>query len=82
NFMTFGTIFVLRRKKGYDPLWKMPCGYLMASIAMFMTGTLIISTFLWAPIPGLICAALVVVTGLPVFYYWDKKNNASTEKAE
>lgn len=84
NFMTFGTIFVLRRKTGYDPLWKMPCGHLMAGIAMFMTGTLIVSTFLWAPIPGLICAALVVVTGLPVFHYWDKKNkvNASTEKAE
>lgn len=75
NFMTFGTIFVLRKKQGYNPLWKMPCGYLMACIAMFMTGTLIVSTFLWAPIPGLIAAVLAVATGLPVYYYWEKKNN-------
>lgn len=77
NFMTFGTIFVLRKKQGYNPLWKMPYGYLMAGIAMFMTGTLIVSTFLWAPIPGIIAAVLAVVTGLPVYYYWEKKNNAS-----
>ena len=84
NFLTFGTIFFLRRKKDYNPMWKMPCGYLMAGIAMFMTGTLIVSTFLWAPIPGLICAALVLVTGLPVYYYWNKKNksNSLEKKAE
>lgn len=74
NFMTFGTVFVLRKKQGYDPLWKMPHGYLMAAIAMFMTGTLIVSTFLWAPIPGIVCAILAVATGLPVYYYWEKKN--------
>lgn len=75
NFLTFGTIFVLRRKKsGYTPLWKMPAGYLMAGIAMFMTGTLIVSTFVWAPIPGLVCAIAAIVTGLPVYYYWNRKN--------
>ena len=75
NFMTFGTIFVLRRKKDYNPLWRMPCGYLMASIAMFMTGTLIVSTFIWAPVAGLICSGIAVGTGLPVYYYWKKKSN-------
>ncbi len=81
NFLTFGTIFVLRRKKeGYNPLWKMPMGYLMAAIAMFMTGTLIVSTFFWAPIPGLICAILAVATGLPVYYYWENKNRRNAAK--
>lgn len=75
NFMTFGTVFVLRKKQGYDPLWRMPFGYLMAGIAMFMTGTLIFSTFLWAPIPGIVCAVLAVATGLPVYYYWESRNN-------
>ena len=49
NFITFATIFVLRRKPGYDPKWKMPMGYAMAGVAMFMTGTLIVSTFLVGP---------------------------------
>lgn len=75
NFLTFGTIFVLRKKEGYNPLWKMPAGYFMAGIAMFVTGTLIVSTFMWAPIPGIISALIAVGTGLPVYYYWEKKNN-------
>ncbi|NLY90452.1 MAG: amino acid permease [Firmicutes bacterium] len=74
NFLTFGTIFVLRRKDNYHPAYRMPGGYIMPIIAMFITGTLIYSTFIWAPIPGLVCAVLAVVTGLPVFHFWDKRN--------
>lgn len=75
NFLTFGTIFILRRKKsGYDPSYKPPFGYLMPVVAMFMTGTLIYSTFLWAPVGGLIAAVAAVATGLPAFYFWNKRN--------
>ncbi|MGN6713838.1 amino acid permease [Anaerocolumna jejuensis] len=81
NFMTFSTVFVLRKKQGYNPLWKMPAGYVMAGIAMFMTGTLIVSTFLWAPIPGIICAIVAVVTGLPVYYYWESRNKKNASAA-
>ncbi|MGX6445841.1 amino acid permease [Neobacillus sp. K501] len=78
NFLTFGTVFVLRRKKsGYNPMWKMPMGYLMAAIAMVVTGTLIASTFMWAPIPGIISAVIAVGTGLPAYYYWERKNKRS-----
>ena len=47
NFGTFGTIFVLRRKPAskYNPSYKAPLGYTMPVIAMFMTLTLIVSTF-------------------------------------
>ncbi|KLT18117.1 fructoselysine transporter [Neobacillus vireti] len=75
NFLTFGTVFVLRRKKsGYNPMWRMPMGYVMAGIAMLVTGTLIASTFMWAPIPGIISAVIAVATGLPAYYYWERKN--------
>jgi fructoselysine transporter len=78
NFLTFGTVFVLRRKKsGYNPMWRMPMGYLMAAIAMVVTGTLIASTFMWAPIPGIISAVIAVGTGLPAYYYWERKNRKS-----
>ena len=79
--MTFSTVLVLRKKQGYNPLWKMPAGYVMAGIAMFMTGTLIVSTFLWAPIPGIICALVAVVTGLPVYYYWESRNKKNASAA-
>ena len=74
NFLTFGTIIVLRNKPNYKPTYRMPARFLMIGIAMFMTGTLIWSTFVWAPIPGIICAIVAVVTGLPVYYFWEKKN--------
>lgn len=78
NFLTFGTIFVLRRRRnGYEPLWRMPAGYLMAAIAMFMTGTLIVSTFLWAPIQGMVAALVAVGTGLPAYYYWNSRQEGN-----
>ncbi len=75
NFLTFGTIFVLRRKtEGYNPAYRMPGGYLMPIIAMFMTGTLIVGQFTYAPLAGILCALVAVGTGLPAFYMWDRKN--------
>ena len=81
NFLTFGTIFVLRKKEHYKPVYRMPGGVLMPIIAMFMTGTLIWSTFIWAPIPGLICAGLAVGTGLPVYYFWENQNKQRKNEA-
>ncbi len=82
NFLTFGTVFVHRKKPTYNPLWKMPAWRLMATISMFTTGILIVSTFLWAPTQGLIAGVLIIVTGLPVYYYWENKNKktASLER--
>ena len=79
NFLTFGTIIVLRNKPNYKPTYRMPARFLMIGIAMFMTGTLIWSTFVWAPIPGIICAIVAVVTGLPVYYFWEKKNKEAKQ---
>ncbi|MFV0555887.1 MAG: amino acid permease [Lactovum sp.] len=73
NFLTFATILVLRKKEHYKPTYKMPARLLMVAVAMFMTGTLIWSTFLWAPTQGIIAAVLAVVTGLPVYFFWSKK---------
>ena len=80
NFLTFGTVFVLRKKEGYNPVWKMPAWRLMAVVAMFATSILIVSTFMWAPMQGIIAAVLIVVTGLPAFYYWESKNKKSEDK--
>lgn len=76
NVLTFGTIFVLRKKgkeHGYDPSYKCPGGPIMPLIAIIMTGTLIWGQLTYAPMQSLICAFVAVVTGLPVFYYWDRK---------
>lgn len=74
NFLTFGTVLVLRNKPNYKPAYRMPARLLMVAVAMIMTGTLIWSTFIWAPAAGIICAILAVATGLPVYYFWESRN--------
>lgn len=74
NFLTFGTILVLKNKENYKPKYRMPARLLMVGIAMLITGTLIWSTFMWAPIPGIVCALIAVGTGLPVYYFWERRN--------
>ncbi|XCP85402.1 amino acid permease [Roseburia hominis] len=80
NFMTFASILLLRRKADYKPTWRMPAWGLMIVVAMGTTMTLIVSTFMWAPIPGIIAAVVVVGTGLPVYYYWESKNKKAAMK--
>ncbi|GMQ61528.1 amino acid permease [Vallitalea maricola] len=73
NFLTFGTVFWHRRKPEYNPLWKMPAWKMITIFAMLSSCILIASTFLWAPIKGIIAAIIVVGTGLPVYHYWENK---------
>ncbi|MDO5733414.1 MAG: amino acid permease [Eubacteriales bacterium] len=82
NFMTFAMIFRLRRKKDYKPLWKMPAGYFMASIAMLVTGILIWSTFVWAPLQGIIAALISVATGIPAYLYFEHKYGLKAKAKE
>jgi len=74
NFLTFGTIIGLRNKAHYNPAYRMPARPLMVGVAMLITGTLIWSTFIWAPMAGIACAVIAVVTGLPVYYFWESRN--------
>ena len=76
NALTFGTIFVLRKKGeagGYKPTYKCPGGLLMPVIAIFMTCTLIYGEITYAPIPSLICAALTFITGVPAYLFFKKQ---------
>ena len=77
NALTFGTIFVLRKKGaagGYNPTYKCPGGLIMPIIAIFMTCTLIYGEITYAPIPSLICAALTFITGLPAYWFFNKQS--------
>ena len=52
----------------------------MPLIAIIMTATLIWGQLTYAPMQSLICAFVAVATGLPVFYYWDRKNKKEVHK--
>ena len=46
----------------------------MTVIAILANGILLVSTFLWAPTAALIASVVALVTGLPAYYFFEKKN--------
>ncbi|MDR2008855.1 MAG: amino acid permease [Bacteroidales bacterium] len=79
NTLTFVTIFAHHRKPDYNPLWRAPWWVFMAVVSILSSLILVVSTFLWAPIAGLICGLLVVATGMPAYYVWTKKQKKATD---
>jgi fructoselysine transporter len=73
NMLFYGCIFWTRRKPDYKPMFKCPAWQLMSVIAVVGAGSLAWATLLWAPWDGLICGIIVVITGVPVFLYWDRR---------
>ena len=69
-----GETFIMKQNPAEKTDLGRKLGPVMPLIAMFMTGTLIVSTFVWAPVAGLACAVAAVATGLPVYYMWEKQN--------
>lgn len=81
NALTFCTWFKVRHKKNYHPTWKMPGGAFMAILAIIPTAILVVTTFIDAPIPGLICSAIGIGSAIP-FYFYFRKANADIIKAK
>lgn len=74
NMLVFCTMFVHRRKADYNPGWRCPAWKTMTVIAILANGILLVSTFLWAPTAALIASVVALVTGLPAYYFLEKKN--------
>ena len=81
NMLIFGSIIFCRRKADYRPAFRTPAWRLMTAVSVLGCGWMAYGTFLWAPVQGLVAAALVVVTGLPAFYYWDRKRTKTLTPA-
>ena len=75
NMLVFCTMFVHHRKADYNPGWRCPAWKTMTVIAILANGILLVSTFLWAPTAALIASVVALVTGLPAYYFFEKKNN-------
>lgn len=74
NMLVFCTLFVHHKKESYKPGWSCPAWQFMTLVAIFANGILLVSTFLWAPTAALIASGVALVTGLPAYYFFEKKN--------
>ena len=79
NMLVFCTMFVHRKKADYNPGWKCPAWKIMTVIAILANGILLVSTFMWAPTAALIASGVALVTGLPAYYFFDKKNRTEAD---
>ncbi len=74
NTLTFVTMFVHHKNPDYKPLWNCPAWQIMTVVSILSSMILLVSTFLWAPIPGIVAGIIAVVTGMPAYYFWKRKN--------
>ncbi|MCD1159141.1 amino acid permease [Peribacillus frigoritolerans] len=82
NILDFAAVYKCRKRDDYNPIYRMPMWRLTTVLAILGASWLAWGTFTWAPIQGVIAALIVIATGLPVYYYWErkygsKKNNDS-----
>lgn len=76
NALVYMSIYFCRKKEDYHPTYKCPAWPVMMIISLVSTLWLAWATFKWAPLAGSIGAVIVVVTGLPAYYMWKRRNTA------
>ncbi|MGN7233356.1 amino acid permease [Priestia megaterium] len=82
NIMDFVAVYKCRKREDYNPIYRMPMWRLTTILAILGASWLAWGTFTWAPIQGMVAAFIVIATGLPVYYYWEKKHGVSNKKDE
>ncbi|MDN4080381.1 amino acid permease [Paenibacillus polymyxa] len=73
NILDFAAVYKCRKREDYNPIYRMPMWRVTTILAILGAGWLAWGTFTWAPVQGMIAAAIVIATGLPVYYYWENK---------
>lgn len=73
NIMDFAAVYKCRKRDDYNPIYRMPMWRLTTLLAILGASWLAWGTFTWAPTQGVIAALIVIATGLPVYYYWERK---------
>jgi fructoselysine transporter len=70
--VTFAIVFKLRKNANYNPSYRMPAWIFTTILAIGFSFILLVSTFMWAPVPGLIACVIAVATGYPAYRYFLK----------
>jgi fructoselysine transporter len=81
NIMDFAAVYKCRKREDYNPIYRMPMWRITTILAILGASWLAWGTFTWAPVQGMIAALIVVATGLPVYYYWEKKYGSKSRNS-
>ena len=70
NGMVYGAIFFLRRRADYMPTYRAPWWGVMATLAIVSQLYVGIGTFLAYPTGGILASLGLILSGLPVYFYY------------
>jgi len=72
NTLVYGSIFWLHKKDEYKPTFKSPWWKVMGSVSVLVQIVLAYGAFLAFPLGGLLACLSLIITGLPLYYYFKK----------
>ena len=78
NGLVYGSYFVLRHKAGYNPTYRAPLGGVMAALSVIVQVALAVGTVLAYPGAGVLSAAVLILTGFPIYYYYYTRRRGHT----
>lgn len=70
NALLYGAIFFLRRRSDYAPVYRAPLWAVMGVLAVAIQLCIAVGTFLAYPASGILAAAGLILTGLPIYLYY------------
>ena len=76
NAMVYGSIFFLRKRGDYRPSYRSPAWSVMAALAVLIQIVLAVGTFLAYPTGGILSALFLIVSGMPIYWYFSVRNKA------
>lgn len=79
NTLVYGAIFFLRNKHEYSPTYRVKYWKSMAAISIIIQIYIAYGTFIAYPVAGIVACLFLIVTGLPLYYYFRKSKSANTK---
>jgi len=73
NLVVYGSIFWLKKREDYQPTFRSPAWRVMAVLSVIFQVLLLFGTFAAFPLDGVLASLILILTGLPVYYYFKRK---------
>ncbi len=70
NTLVYGSMFFLKNKEDYKPVYKAPLPRTLAFLSILIQFVIIVGTFTAFPLGGLLASVGLIMSGVPVYYYF------------
>ena len=82
NALVYGALFFLRRRKDYAPTYRAPFGLTMAAVSLAIQAAVAVGTLLAYPAGGALACLGLILTGFPIYRYFQKHRSGPAGPAE